>query len=118
KYTLDNSTPTDTNGTVYTTPLTINATTVLRARAFKSGLLASNTDTQSYVFLSDVPNQVYASGTAPAGWPVAGAAQLNGQTMRYGFQSALKSQYTAQQIADALTQVPSLSIVTDQANLT
>ena len=116
KYTLDNSTPTDTNGLVYSAPLSINTTTVLRARAFKAGLLASNTDTQSYVFVSDVPNQVYA--TAPAGWPAPGAAQLNGQTMRYGFQPALKAQYTVQQLTDALNQVPSLSIVTDQPNLT
>lgn len=116
KYTLDKSTPTDTNGTVYTGPLTISGTTVLRARAFKTNLLASNTDTQTYLFVADVPNQVYAS--APPGWPAPGATQLNGQTMRYGFQSALKAQYTTQQLLDALNQVPSISIVTDQANLT
>ena len=55
---------------------------------------------------------------APAGWPAPGAAQLNGQTMRYGFQTALKAQYTTQQLTDALNQVPSISLVTDQANLT
>ncbi len=116
RYTLDNTTPTETNGAVYTTPLTISTTTTVRVRAFKSGLVSSNTDTQTYVFVSDVPAQVYA--TAPAGWPIPGAAQLNGQTMRYGFQTALKSQYTTQQLTDALNQVPSLSIVTDQGNLT
>lgn len=118
RYTTDNSTPTDTNGTVYTGPLSVSGTTVLRARAFLSGWLPSNTDTQTYVFLADVPGQVYASGTAPAGWPVAGAAQLNGQAIRYGFNTTLKAQYSTQQLLDALTQIPSLSIVTDQANLT
>ena len=118
RYTTDKSTPTETNGTIYSTPLTVSATTVLRARAFVPGLLASNTDTQTYVFVSDVPNQVYAAGTAPAGWPVPGAAQLNSQTMRYGFNATLKAQYTAQQLRDALNQLPSISIVTDQANLT
>ncbi len=116
RYTLDNSTPTDTNGIVYSAPLTVSATTVLRARAFLTGLLASNVDTQTYVFVSDVPNQVYAS--APAGWPAPGATQLNGQTVRYGFNATLKAQYTTQQLLDALNQVPSLSLVTDQSNLT
>ena len=116
RYTLDNSTPTDTNGTIYSAPLTVSATTVLRARAFLTGLLPSNTDTQTYVFVSDVPSQVYAS--APPGWPAPGAAQLNGQTVRYGFNATLKAQYTTQQLLDALNQVPSLSLVTDQSNLT
>ena len=118
RYTTDNSTPTDTNGTVYSAPVTITATTVLRARAFVSSLLASNVDTQTYVFVTDVPGQVYAAGTAPAGWPVPGAAQLNAQLMRYGFNATLKAQYTTQQLTNALNQVPSLSIVTDHANLT
>ena len=118
RYTTDSSTPTATTGTAYSAPLNIAATTMLRVRAFLPGLAPSNTDTQSYLFVSDVPNQVYAAGTAPAGWPVAGAASLNGQAMRYGFNTTLKAQYTAQQLADALNQVPSFSIVTDQANLT
>ncbi len=111
RYTTDSSTPTANTGTVYAAPLTISATTVLRARAFLAGFAPSNTDTQTYVFVADVPNQ----GAAPAGWPASG---VNGQVLRYGFDATLKAQYTAQQLTDALNQVPSFSIVTDQANLT
>ncbi len=111
RYTLDNSTPTDTNGTVYAAPLTVSATTVLRARAFKAGLLASNADTQTYLFLADVPNQ----GASPPAWPASG---VNGQVLRYGFNATLKAHYTPAQLTAALSESPSFSIVTDQPNLT
>ena len=111
RYTLDNSTPTETNGTVYSGPLGISNTTVLRACAFKSGLAPSNPDTQTYLFLANVPSQ----GPAPAGWPASG---VNGQVLRYGFNSNLRAQYPASQIVNALQQLPTLSVVTDQANLT
>ncbi|MEO7317398.1 MAG: chitobiase/beta-hexosaminidase C-terminal domain-containing protein, partial [Chthoniobacteraceae bacterium] len=111
RYTTDNSTPTTTTGTVYSAPVAVSATTVLRARAFLAGFAPSNTDTQTYLFVADVPNQ----GPAPAGWPATG---VNGQALRYGFSPTLKAQYTAQQLTNALNQIPSFSIVTDQPNLT
>lgn len=49
RYTLDGSTPVSTSP-LYTTPLPINTTTVLRIRGFKSGLVPSNVDTATYVF--------------------------------------------------------------------
>ncbi len=42
---------------VYDGPITISGTTVLRAAAFKDGLAPSNTDTQTYIFASDVAQQ-------------------------------------------------------------
>lgn len=113
RYTTDYSTPTETNGTIYTAPISIAGHTVLRARAFLTNYAPSNTDTQSYIFLSDVLNQIYSS--PPAGWPASG---LNGQVLVYGLNSTLKAQYTTQQLLDALQQLPSLSVTTDQANLT
>jgi len=118
RYTTDKSTPTESNGTVYTGPIAVSATTVIRARAFKTNYLASNSVTETYLYLTDVLNQVFASGTAPGGWPVSGDATLNGQVMRYGFNSTLKAQYTTQQLMDGLRQIPTISIVTDQSNLT
>ncbi|MBN2512793.1 MAG: lamin tail domain-containing protein [Sedimentisphaerales bacterium] len=53
RYTTDGSMPTETNGIDYTGPLTFSKTTCLRARAFKPGLIATNTDTQTYLFLED-----------------------------------------------------------------
>ncbi len=65
-YTFNGSTPTLTNGTQIppvdslTPPsgaVNITATTLVRARAFKAGLAPSDTDTQSYIFTSDVMTQ-------------------------------------------------------------
>ncbi len=47
-YTLDGSEPTQ-SGTEYTGPVSISATTTLRAKAFKSGWLPTNVDTQTYL---------------------------------------------------------------------
>lgn len=116
RYTTDASTPTETNGLVYSGPITVNATRGIRACAFRSGYLPSLVSTQTYLFPSEVlATQNYPSGTAPAGWPT---GTVNGQQFRYGWNPTLKSQYTDQQLLDGLQQLPSISIVTDQANLT
>ena len=54
RYTLNGTEPTATNGTVYTGPLTINKTSTVRARAFKTGMDPSNVETATYLFLDDV----------------------------------------------------------------
>ncbi|WP_155978002.1 fibronectin type III domain-containing protein [Pedobacter glucosidilyticus] len=41
RYTTDGSLPTETNGTVYTAPITLNNTTTIKAVAFKTGRLSS-----------------------------------------------------------------------------
>ena len=116
RYTTDASTPTETHGTVYTGPVAVNATRTIRARAFLAGHMPSSVATSTYLFVTDVVNgPSYPEGTAPAGWP---ATNVNGQNFRYGWNATLKAQYTTQQLADSLQQIPSLSIVTDQANLT
>ena len=54
RYTTNGTVPTLVNGSTYSAPLTINTTTILRAAAFKTNQVATNTDTQSYIFLSQV----------------------------------------------------------------
>ena len=54
RYTVDGSTPSPTNGSVYSGLIRISTTTVLRAVAFRDGLGPTNTDTQTYIFLDDV----------------------------------------------------------------
>lgn len=68
RYTTDGSEPTETNGTTFTTAIPITTTTVLRAAAFKAGLLATNVDTQSYLFLDDVIQQPANPVGAPTSW--------------------------------------------------
>ena len=65
RYTTNGSAPTSTSGTVYTGPVRIDETTILRAAAFRSGWEPTNVDTQTYLFLDDVIRQP----TRPAGYP-------------------------------------------------
>ena len=54
RYTTDGSSPTATRGTLYSGPVRIDETTILRAAAFKDGFRETNVDTHSYFFLDDV----------------------------------------------------------------
>ncbi|MFT5106386.1 MAG: hypothetical protein ACI9UA_002009, partial [Pseudoalteromonas tetraodonis] len=54
RYTTNGSKPTETTGNVYTGPIVISQTTVLRAAAFKSGAIPTNVDTHTYIFTADV----------------------------------------------------------------
>ncbi len=57
RYTTDGSPPGEDTGTLYTGPVTIGSTTVVRARAFRTGYLPSNVDTQSYIFAATWKSQ-------------------------------------------------------------
>lgn len=113
RYTLNGATPTE-SSLALTTPLTITHITTLRARAFKPGFIPTDTDTDTYIFLDDVLQQTQASALV-YGWPL---GPVNGQVLRYGLNPALQSLYTPTGKVAALAQVPMLSLVTDQANLT
>jgi hypothetical protein len=54
RYTLDGTKPTATTGLVYSAPVEISETTVLRAAAFLDGYEPTNVDTHTYVFTADV----------------------------------------------------------------
>lgn len=55
-YTTDGSEPSQ-SSSLYASPINISTTTCLRAAAFKTDWLATNVDTQTYIFLDDVLNQ-------------------------------------------------------------
>ncbi len=118
-YTTNGATPSPLNGTLYTAPINIAATTVLRASAFKTDWVPSNTDTQTFIFLSDVLGQ-QPTGTPPAGWPVSPIVNGAGtsQTMYYGMDQNVRTLYGDASMNAALTQIPSISLVTDQTSLT
>ncbi|HXJ60397.1 MAG TPA: lamin tail domain-containing protein [Verrucomicrobiae bacterium] len=112
-YTLNGATPTETSP-LYTGPLTLSATTTLRARAFKPGFRPTKTHTGTYLFFEDVLRQSLASAQA-YGWP---AGPINGQEFRHGIKANFAALYTTAQMLGALRQIPSISVVTDQPNLT
>lgn len=53
-YTLDGSLPSVERGTVYESPIQIDKTTIVRARAYKDGALYSDVVTGSYLFTDDI----------------------------------------------------------------
>ncbi len=112
-YTLNGGTPTEASA-AYTNPLTISATTTLRARAIKSGFLPTKIHTGTYLFLSDVLQQTVASAQV-YGWP---AGPVNGQEFRHGIKTSFAALYTTPQMLAALRQIPSISVVTDQRHFT
>lgn len=88
RFTLDGSEPGPGTGTVYSGPIFIDGTTILRAAAFKPGLGPTNVDTQTYIFPDDVVDQSVMLADI-ARDPVLG-----------------------HQVTDALGLIPSLSLVT------
>ena len=83
RYTTDGSKPTTTTGTIYTTPVAIAGTRVVRAMAYRTGWLSTNVDTHTYLFLDQVAQQpaapAYPPGL-PATWGVNATIDANDGT--------------------------------------
>jgi hypothetical protein len=113
RYTTDGSTPSLSNGTTYSGPIAIGATTVIRAAAFKDGFEPSDVDTQTYVFLSDVIRQS-PTGAPPPGWP----GSWGGNVVDYGMDpDVVNNPAYSGTIVNDLKTIPSYSLVTDLGNL-
>ncbi|RZN90146.1 MAG: hypothetical protein EVB10_03235, partial [Verrucomicrobiaceae bacterium] len=54
RYTTDGTPPNENSGKIYTSPISITGTTVVRALAHKPGFQSTNVDTHSYIFPDDV----------------------------------------------------------------
>lgn len=113
RYTTNGTWPTATTGLVYSSPVPIRGTTILRAAAFKEGLQSSPVKTQTYLFLQDVIRQS-TNGVAPPGWPTSWGAN----TRDYGMDpDIVNSPAYRDQIIPALQSLPSFSVVTDLKHL-
>lgn len=111
RYTTDGSEPTETNGQLYNGAITIDETTTIRARSFKPDTEPSHVETATYLFLADVLTQS-PDGRAPENWPT--SRNINGQVLDYGMDPAIvNSAQWGDQLNDALTQIPSMSLVMD-----
>ncbi|MEM1095877.1 MAG: lamin tail domain-containing protein [Bacteroidota bacterium] len=111
RYTTDGSVPTATTGSVYTAPLTISETTVLRAAAFRPGFVPSPVETRTFLFPLDVVRQS-PTGEAPAGWPTT----WGDNDVDYGMDPNVVNS-RGQALVQALRDLPSVSIATDLAHL-
>ena len=118
-YTTDGSVPSLTNGTrvepidLATTPVAtvpISTTTTLRAAAFREGFASTNVDTHSYLFLADVIRQPARPPEMPTSWAGASADyQMD--------PDVVDDPAYRDEILTGLRSIPTLSIVTDHANL-
>ena len=122
-YTLDGSTPSIDNGTIVppsdaesiaSASVPIASTSILRATAVGADLLSAPPVTYTYVFADDVLTQS-PEGDAPEGWP---SRPINGQQFNYGMDpEVVNDPEYAPLIRDALLDIPSISLVTDQEHL-
>ena len=113
RYTTNGTWPTATTGLVYSGPLRIRETTLLRAAAFKDGLQPSPVKTHTYLFLNDVIRQS-PNGAPPPGWP----SSWGSNTRDYGMDpDIVDSPAYRDQIIPALKSLPSFSVVTDLKHL-
>jgi hypothetical protein len=116
RYTLDGSTPTAATGLVYTGPLTISQTSVVRAAGFRTGWLPSAVTTRTYLFVNDIVQQSPQGQKPGPGWPDPGT--LIGQVIDYGMDpDIVNSASYSSLMDDALLSIPSISLVTDLPNL-
>jgi hypothetical protein len=108
RYTTDGSEPSLTNGQDYAGAITVDATTTLRAVAFKDDFLPTNVDTHTYIFVADVRNQTGAG--YPTTWGSPGAD--------YDVDPNVTNNpaYSATFEQDLLT-IPSMSLVMDLDDL-
>ncbi len=103
-YTTDGSEPGATNGRLYTGPIEVSHTTLLRAIALKPELLPSYVDTYTYLFLDDILTQ---SNTPPPGFPPFDY-EMDPEIVHHPlYQDRIK---------DGLRAIPTLSIVTAAEN--
>lgn len=110
RYTLDGSAP-GTNSPLYSGPIAISRTTTLRAAVVDPETVMQNVTTVTWLFLEDILRQ----GTVPPpGWPV--SRQVNNHVMEYGLRSAIV-QADPLRLRQGMTNIPSISLVTDLSNL-
>jgi hypothetical protein len=107
RYTQDGTEPTLTNGEVYSAPLKISKTTLLRAAAFNDKERVSTVTTQSYFFL----DQVLTQPKAPAGFP-SGPGAWRGMTPAYQMDARVVGDpvYSGR-MGDAFRSLPVVSLV-------
>jgi hypothetical protein len=120
-YTLDGGTPTESNGSVYTGPISISTSTVVRAFAFREGWFPTNVDTQTYLFPATTivqaaikPSASWPDPFRPTGGPGGGGRQAIDYEMD---PDVTGNPLYADLMDDALLSVPTISLVTDLPNL-
>jgi hypothetical protein len=111
-YTLGGATPAPgaAASRLYTGPISISRTTVLRAAALKDGFLPSPPESRTYLFVADVAGQPARPAGLPASWS-GGAADYEVDP------DVVRTALPGYSLEEALLDIPSVSIVMDPADL-
>lgn len=113
RYTTNGTPPTATTGLIYSGPVRVRGTTVLRAAAFRANFQPSNIDTHSYLFTSDIVKQA-PDGQPPAGWPATWGANVRD----YGMDPDIVNHpLYSPTIQNDLKTLPSFSVVIELRHL-
>ena len=115
-YSVNGDEPEPGKGRLYEGPLAVTNTTTLRARAFRDGWRPTDIDTATYLFPSDIIRQapIWTSNHVP---PPNFPATWGVNSVDYGMDPAVVAKYSLPEWREALTRLPSVSIVTEMANL-
>lgn len=106
-WTTNGSVPSLTNGTLYTAPVSISGTRLLRAAAFLTNYIPSVPDTHSYIFLSQVFQQSSNQPAYPATWQGSFPAD-------YGMDPFIVSHTNyGVTLSNDMRAIPTLSLVSD-----
>ena len=116
-YTTDGSVPTSKNGTLYSIPINITTTTIVRAVTILEGEAPGKTGTQSYLFLNDVIRQTNKPTGYPVNWGPYTAIQGNAIADYEMDPDMMKDATFASSVKKGLTELPTISVVTDKSNL-
>mgnify|MGYP000173894266 CR=1 FL=1 len=122
-YTLDGSAPV-LNGSpgptalLYTTPLTVNATTTLRAVGLRDEYRPGKVMTRSFIFLTDIrsqSDQTAADRSFPNTWETTNFSDSDG-IPDYAMDSEVLDEVSVNDFEDAMLAIPTVSLVTDIDN--
>jgi hypothetical protein len=115
RYTLDGSEPTS-SSTLYTAPIQVSTTTVLRAMTTASGFQNSPTKTLSYIFLNDVIQQPATIPGFPNGRLSDTGAVTTQVPMDMAMDPAVVSSYSSE-IINSMKAIPTMSLVSSLADI-
>ena len=115
-YSFNADEPAPGKGTLYTGPITITNTTVVRARAFKANWKPTDVDTHTYIFIADVIRQTpdWPERRVP---PPYFPATWGANAVDYGMDPEIVNRHTLEEWKEAFTQIPTMSVVTEMPNL-
>lgn len=114
RYTTNGSWPSETTGTIYTGPITVNRAMAVKALAYRNGFVSTNVDTHTYIIPSSVLAQTSSNVQSLYGLP----SSWGGQTPYYGMNgNNAANPATHPTMLEDLSTVPSLSIAIDSNDM-